>query len=187
MEPAIKSNGVPLINSDGTPALCKPGGCCGGEEVETCVDVDEFIRDNVFGKEVVVTLFSVANPIWDSGAPALYPCGDVDGVYILPPMAWSPAGLRTVESFPINDDTLIVSLVISWCISAPFRVTTQFTGRTVNTDWRNAVAFNAEWIEHYPLPVETGDFYPSYIAAADSSFGVTSRCIGGAGSTYGIS
>lgn len=27
--PAIKSNGVPLINASGVPALCKDGGCCG--------------------------------------------------------------------------------------------------------------------------------------------------------------
>ena len=39
--PVIR-NGLPLVNADGTPALCKPEGCCGevGLECISCEDVN---------------------------------------------------------------------------------------------------------------------------------------------------
>jgi len=40
MEPAIKSNGVPLVNASGVPALCKEGGCCVDEECDLVADFD---------------------------------------------------------------------------------------------------------------------------------------------------
>ncbi len=38
MEPAIHTSGVPLINEDGTPAICKPEGCCVDEECDLVAD-----------------------------------------------------------------------------------------------------------------------------------------------------
>ena len=50
MTPAVKSNGVPLVNADGTPALCKPGGCCDGGPGEICSW--EKLRDRIITAHV---------------------------------------------------------------------------------------------------------------------------------------
>ena len=90
--PAVKGNGVPLVNADGTPALCKDGGCCAG--IATCEDIDFYNYDHV-----AVTIPSFINCDVPTG------CDDLNGNFILGRtvssrcVAYAPHG-RWVYLFP---------------------------------------------------------------------------------------
>jgi len=112
MNPAFKSNGVPLFNANGTPALCKPGGCCGDDgDIGSCLDFGALL--DALGDSVSVGVkFESRGSDPDEpmcGSGLLNTCDDeLSGTYILqgpssvPYTRWSIPFVHVCRGIGIN-------------------------------------------------------------------------------------
>lgn len=77
MNPAVKSNGVPLVNTNGVPALCKTTGCCGEVGTVLCGACDGDVPANL--------RVALSGIDWeDQTLPSGYPCENCTGCSEIP-------------------------------------------------------------------------------------------------------